>query len=176
MKPELTLILATAGLAVGVYYAWWIKIRVWLLREDLFVLRDSLWDYAMDHGLLKDERYRRAREGINALIRVAPALSLFTVFHILKEEKREPGVPAREEDATIDAAIEEAVNRVAHYLFYQTASGFIVGLPLLLVHWKHSVQQRFACMLRRFFESAELQAVSWKVNQQRGMAAMGLHL
>lgn len=65
---------AVVGLALG--YAWWSKIRITLFREDLFLIRDRMWDQARDLGALDDPKYQYTRELLNSCISAASYVSL----------------------------------------------------------------------------------------------------
>src|SRR5437016_4841231 len=70
-------------LSLAITYAWWVRFRVWILREDLFEIREDLWHAMRNSGRLDDAAYRETRSSINALIRMAPWLSLAMMFRIL---------------------------------------------------------------------------------------------
>src|SRR4051812_41746641 len=83
MNPHIQLFLAILGLSAVFTYVWWMKFRVWRFREDLFLIRDTIWDRAREANELHLEAYREFREGINAVIRLAPMLSIFTLLHLI---------------------------------------------------------------------------------------------
>src|SRR5205809_877952 len=83
MSPAMELITWTVLLSLVITYAWWAYFRVWILRQDLFEIRDRLWDTAHEKGLLWNPDYLNTRDGINAMIRLAPWLSLPAMFRIL---------------------------------------------------------------------------------------------
>jgi len=83
MPPEIQLVLFSTLLSLAIAYAWWVRFRVWMLREDLFSIRDQLWDTMLEEGTLDDPEHRRVRDEINALIRIAPLFSVWTVIGII---------------------------------------------------------------------------------------------
>lgn len=131
MNPGIQVILGTTLIAAGVGYAWWTRLRVWMLRQDLFAIRDALWDSMRAKGELDDPAHRECREGINAMIRLAPYLSLISVWRILAI-----GIHARMSpmEADIPTEVEEARNRVfiriARYLLYWTLMGWVAVMIL----------------------------------------------
>ena len=104
MMPELQLIIGTIMLAAVLSYAWWVSLRVWMLRQDLFSIRDDLWDAMKARGLLDDPAHREMRDALNAFIRVAPRFSVLTFFGILAEG----AVPRRADPARVTPEIEAA--------------------------------------------------------------------
>src|SRR4051812_11981716 len=78
-------LLACFGLSLVVSYFLWTWLRLWAYRQDLFAIRDDLWDRMHATGQLDSDEHRDLRDAINALIRLAPYLSLptvvFAIFH-----------------------------------------------------------------------------------------------
>lgn len=67
--------------AIGlIFYMWpYRRLRVAAYREDLFTIRDELWDYMHKHGEAFDVPAHRAlRQAINGFIRLAPSLGWTT--------------------------------------------------------------------------------------------------
>ena len=62
--------------ALGIlWYAWpYRRLRVAVYREDLFSIRDELWDYMNKRKSFDDPAYRAMRQLLNGLIRLAPRL------------------------------------------------------------------------------------------------------
>ena len=57
-------------LSVSVSYGLWAKLRIVLLRQDLFVIRDRLWDRAGELSGFDDPAYRHARKHLNDAVRI----------------------------------------------------------------------------------------------------------
>src|SRR5438128_141697 len=126
MKAEIELVLFATLLSAVLSYAWWIRFRVWMLRQDLFMHRDRLWDSMRAEGRLDDPEHRRVRDDINALIRIAPLLSIWTIIRIFIEG---PQTDRPEQGAAGDLphrTLEEAVLRVSRYLLFETLSGWVL--------------------------------------------------
>jgi len=76
MAADILFILAMLGLSQLLTYIWWVKLRVWVLKQDVFEVRDRLWDAARAGGFLDDPGYQGARIAMNAVVRLAPQLCL----------------------------------------------------------------------------------------------------
>jgi hypothetical protein len=76
MTVELAVLLL--GVAISSFGAWFaclVVIRVLSFREDLFAIRDDLWDEMSRRNALDDPGHVRLRRTINAFIRIAATLS-----------------------------------------------------------------------------------------------------
>ena len=71
-------VLVVSFLALGLLtkYVVWVKVREIFVRQDLFIIRDRLWDQAELLGGLNDPAYREVRRKMNSLIMGAPYVSL----------------------------------------------------------------------------------------------------
>jgi hypothetical protein len=161
MAPELELIFFSILLSAVLSYAWWIRFRVWMLRQDLFVIRDRLWDSTRSEGGLDDPEHRRVRDSINALIRIAPLLSLWTIVRIFIEgpESKERARPLTGSRA--NEALEQAVTRVSCYLLFQTISGLILLTIMTLISFRVRLpisltRQKFDSLLGRILDSVQI--------------------
>ena len=64
------LFLAVFALSNAFFYLAWIKVRVTILRQMLFEIRDGLWDTAFKLNRFDDPAYRRSRSHLNNMIRM----------------------------------------------------------------------------------------------------------
>jgi hypothetical protein len=161
MNPFLRISLACFGISLVVTYLWWVKIRVWRLRQDLFVIRDELWDAMRIDGSFSDPEYREFREGMNAVIRLAPVLSILTVIGIvLNRDEFRPFGSHIARKAPIAKARALAFSRITTYLLFETLTGLvIVGLALvfgLSMAFKKALSRRIEWLI----DSRELQALN----------------
>lgn len=83
MSPNLQFLLACLGISLILTYALWCQVRPWILRQQLFAIRDDLWDAMRATGQLDHHDHRELRELINALIGVAGMLTWPTFLFLL---------------------------------------------------------------------------------------------
>lgn len=136
-------------LSCAITYAWWVKVRVLRLRDDLFSIRDRLFDAAESAQAFDDPAYRYARNSINSTIRLAGTLSVPTAIYLfIKVDLR--GISSRPVSgneslqASITEALEERDGRVAKYLARETFSGRLFSLIALLYLLPREVRGLFA--------------------------------
>jgi len=108
----------------GIAYAWWIRIRVWLLRQDLFVIRDGLWYAMRDAGKLDHPAHRKARQNLNVMIRFAPRLSIRVINEFASWKIGDPVFDKCEDLPETAVAMRQANHRYARYILRETLSGF----------------------------------------------------
>ena len=114
-------------------YAWWCKVRVVQLRQDLFDLRDALFDAASDIGALDDPAYRAARRHFNAIARTAEHITIPVLAFVLhrgvsRNEMLKSDNPRLQEE--IDRALDSCADRLRAYLLKDTFTGRIT-LPMM---------------------------------------------
>ena len=121
-------------LSLSLTYLWWVRLRVVMLREDLFVLRDNLFDQAVARDRLNDPGYVDARRKINSLIRFAHLWSWPVFFSVILRHRSsstrvESDDPAFNE--LLEASLHSASTRFVQYLLRDTLTGrvfFVVGM------------------------------------------------
>jgi hypothetical protein len=123
------------GLAIS--YAYWCRVRVTFLREDLFIIRDSLWESARELDRFDDPAYQKTREMFNTCIRAASFMSLPQVIGSLVMARADESVnedelksDCKEMQAAIDEAGQKLVKRVSTYLLRDR---FVSGSLLVIV-------------------------------------------
>jgi Fe2+ transport system protein B len=171
MKPEIQLILFSAILSSAIAYAWWVKFRVWMFREDLFAIRDRVWDTMQELGQLDDQEHRRLRAQINSLIRIAPLFSVWTVFSIMLEGVKFDLIEKRCAPDCVQKAQTEVVQKVTRYLLLNTLSGLLVfGLIVVafvvLVRVGHPLRRsidRFAAWTNQIVGSLQIREESSQI-------------
>ena len=128
MTPEfLTLLAASFVLGAAIAYLWWCHVRVTFLREDLFMIRDRLWDQARQHDMLEDPAYLRAREVLNATIGIAGLFSV-RMFDMIRsspqpEVQHSPPLPEGEKGEVIREAYEQMKQVIIDYVYFRTFTG-----------------------------------------------------
>ena len=123
-------------------------------REDLFTLRDELFDYMWQNNIPFDlPAYRLMRQALNGAIRTADSLSVWSFFWVAVALRRNPDKADRL-TAALDALADQAVRkhlwgvlkRFAHrflsFLFAEGAMGLVVSLASRLATVRDWVQPR----------------------------------
>lgn len=156
MNPETMLLIGALLFSITVGYACWVKIRVIRLTEDLFAIRDGLFDKICDLAAFDDPAYRATREHLNVLIRLVPTLSVPVIVHwgsIAGSESSKESFPAsdhKDVQEAIAAAFLKAGERVLRYLRNETLGGIAL---LLLSFCIRTVKQVSPESLARSFAS-----------------------
>lgn len=113
------------GLSCTISYAWWAKMRVWMLRQDLFLIRDTLFDKARQKDFFTHEHYKNTREAINSMIQFAPHMSISTLLELVKLELSPIATTKHESLQDCNLALNQMANAIVDYVFCRTASGII---------------------------------------------------
>ena len=171
MRPAIELILACVGLSLSISYLWWVWWRVWIFRQDLFVIRDRLWDAVRAGGLLDDPAHRECRQDINAMIRLAPVLSLFTFLELFEFVEGE----SASRKSVVPEAVTEARTavylRTFHFLFLESFSGLAVLAVFATLGLGDMLRKYFYSGMEKFFVSKGVQAFARQVAYGRHDAA-----
>lgn len=125
----LKVIALTTLLGAVTTYALWIRVRVLLLRQDLFAIRDALFDRIVKLGKLDDPAYRHARDEINGVIRIAAGLSVSTIGYAITCKAKGTPTPTSEDEAVREAvrdAKSKAATRLGKYLLRETLGGIFI--------------------------------------------------
>jgi hypothetical protein len=158
MNGYLQLTLGLLLLSACVGYAMWVRVRVWRFRQDLFEIRDRLWDQMRSRGELSHPAHREARNAINALIRLAPALSLVSFLILLIG-----GGPVRNShiDQTapeqVHQALRQTVHRTLTLVIFESPLGLIAWLAMFVVHMHQAALARIDQAINRIVRSGQLQ-------------------
>lgn len=111
-------------IGAAIAYIMWVDLRVIEFREDLFLIRDELWDRMRERGELDLEDHQTARRCINSTIRFAPRLSLTSVFSALGNGVQRTSNPI--EDEEIQEYMDRVVLRSKRYIFDHSLMGWIL--------------------------------------------------
>ena len=111
-------------------------------RQDLFKVRNRLWDQMLATNSLQDPAHQQVRVLLNALIRAAPVLNLFYIIAVLRFipiKSQESGrIPLHElirqtkdpiARAALEAALAETLTLFLRQLFLNSFPGIFVGWP-----------------------------------------------
>lgn len=131
-------ILSATLLSCVVTYAWWTVIRIVELREDLFIIRNGLFDVASSCDAFDDPAYLSARAQLDGLIRLADFLSLPILFYLVAfVDHKQPQSPPFSKNAQLQAAIENARSaaaaRMARFAIRHTLLGQGVAMIFSIV-------------------------------------------
>jgi hypothetical protein len=136
---SLTVISIGAGLSalVAAYYWCFRAARLDDWRQDLFAVRNRLWDDMEALGALDHPAHRRLRHLINALIHLAPVTNLVFFVRIARKDKVGAGTTlsaeiAAVEDRHVRAALSRSLAEMTDLLFAQL---FFNSLPGMLIGW-----------------------------------------
>jgi hypothetical protein len=155
MSADQKIIFYSTAISLILTYAWWVHFRVWILRQDLFAIRDRLWDTMRAKGQLESVAHRETRNGINAMIRFAPYLSLVTVAIILTS-----GVESKCENVELPAEIVDfrkaVFLRVLRFLVCETLTGWLFGAGAIIVFSQHLARTQMQKWISRIFDSIDV--------------------
>lgn len=130
--------------AACLFYAYWFAYtdaKLDAFRQDLFIIRNRLWDAAHKHECFSLPAYQSMRQLVNGAIRTAPGMNFFLIAPILAVDKRPVTSSISKQISKVDNAAfreilsqthEQLVRRCLWYLFIQTLPGCIVGWPALM--------------------------------------------
>lgn len=120
----------------------WARTAAW--RQDLFAIRNELWDRMQERGTLHSPAHIKVRQTLNAAIRVAPVLNLWWFSYMVlrcpmsvpKDEPKIPTLIAEVTDPDAAAALRDAYDAVASHLIrrliWTTFPGVLIGISVLV--------------------------------------------
>ena len=136
-----------------------------MLRQDLFAVRDELWDRMRAEELLDHPAHRWCRNNLNSLIRFAPVLSWWSILTLwLGSTNVTPDATAEEFDQgelpnPVSEADAKAAYCVLRYLFRWTLTGWVL-LAVFSVSGKlKECQSWIASAVTRASRSEEIRTV-----------------
>jgi hypothetical protein len=183
MWPEIQLVFFVTLLSFVLTYAWWVRFRVWMLREDLFAIRDGLWDAMREQGTLDDPEHRRVRDEINNLIRIAPLFSVWTVISIAIETMLEKGnfdfLTQRCDSPIVQKAREAFIRRVSRYLLFEALSGlfFFFLVTVVIVRVGQPLRagiEKFMAVMGRVYGSLPIREESREIGEVASASLMNI--
>lgn len=147
-------------------YAWWVSLRVVLLRQDILDLRDGLFDAARELDALADPAHRSVRGHLNKVAAHADDITVPVVAFILYRGLDKSGVTPcfhtnnPELQAAIDHAMEESAHVVGRHLLRRTFTGAIILPMASFVRLGHELEQQTIRWARRWVFSAAAEQIS----------------
>jgi hypothetical protein len=127
MLEVVALILGSWLIFSCVAYWCWCSIRVWLLRQRLYVIRGEMFDLALERQAFGHPHYVKMREAMNKMIRIAPLLSLSTMRRLIAESPAiEPALkPQGEQELEfVTRYVTRFAVEVVRFSLFWTASGW----------------------------------------------------
>jgi len=136
------LLLASSIFWVAICYWWWSLVRVTFLRQELFAIRNRLWDKAHALKAFNDPGYIAARTQLNACIKNAGIVSIEVIDAMLKNSDvyaapKEDRCCTTEMQRCVNEARFEAFGTIYTYVVFHRASG-----------WSRLVRQKSAKVAR----------------------------
>lgn len=169
MSAIMTLSVWSGILSATLCYAVWVKLRVWMLRQDLFNVRDELWEQMRCDGTLNDPSYQSTRDVINSIIRLAPYLSFVVLARILFE-----GQPASKPSSPCLSAVVEArrkiVGRLLKYMLQESLVGVAAVVMAKLYHCKSIAEAQVAKWIDRLFDSRSVREMRLRYEDEWSVA------
>lgn len=176
MRAEFEVILGAALVSAGLSYAWWVKLRVWMLRQDLFRIRDEMWDAMRAKGLLDDPAHREARDSINTMIRVASSLSFFSILKLIESGLHAFRKISSDEELPLEVRIArtEAFIRISQYLLYDTLTGLAILCVAYMFGHVALLKSLTDTRVKRIFDSREIKALDRVLSGSGGGLVSGV--
>ena len=115
-------------IGAAVAYAMWLDFRVIRYRQDVFKIRDAMWDRMRERGDLELHDHQVARMAINATIRYAPQMSFLSIGAALGNGVRRIDSPIQ--DAEIQDFVDQTAARTTDYVFRESLFGWVF-IPVL---------------------------------------------
>ncbi len=141
------LIAGTCLLAAILTHAWWRRVRVVNLRQDIFDVRDRLFDSAAELNGFDDLGYRTARDHLNAVASIAQHLTVAMVVYVLScgvEPRERPRAATPMLEKAIDEAYRACSMLVFNLLFRKTLTGVVTRLLVYSLNLQASIEKRIA--------------------------------
>jgi hypothetical protein len=165
IRTSLTLI------ALTVFYFGAVKpLQVDILRQNLFEIRDALFDFAADNGIsFQHPAYRGLRQEINNFIRFADKITfsrLVLTALFWTEEIQPPGwlsamdvLPPLARHRLIQTRRETAEAIIHHMIYYSPIMMAIYWIVILRTIWDEKVHKRLLHVAESFEEQAREEEV-----------------
>jgi len=142
MTELLLLGIGSLGISLVTVYLMWVQFRVVVFRQQIFAIRDELWDQARKLDALDDMAHRKARRLLNGLIRFAPMLNVATLMVLFIRSSGSKSASEQVMLQTDNAALKTAIDRSLSaanvrsfdYILYYTLSGTVLRAVLFTLH------------------------------------------
>lgn len=158
-----------AWLAIGVLlisfvttHAWWTTVRVVRLRQDVFDIRDNLFDVAAETRTFDDPAYRHARHHLNSVARIADTINLYMLGYLLNANLTQRERPTSNNAVlqhAIDASLEVCTERIRRYLMRETFTGLIAIPFVQTIRMTSVIEDQIRKWVRRWLISSAPESV-----------------
>lgn len=111
-------------ISVAVVYTAWSHVRLIFFRQDLFQVRDRLWDKARELNAFSDPAYVEARQKINDCIAAANWINAPAVLPPAESLPHYFTTENRDMRKAVQAAHRELTRRILRYVLLERASGW----------------------------------------------------
>ena len=138
-------------------HAWWSIVRVVRLRQDVFDIRDHLFDVAHETNTFSDPAYRDARHHLNSIARIAESINLYMLGYLLHanvEHRERPQSDNLVLRKAIDASLEACTERIKNYLLRETFTGLIAMPFTRTIRMTGLVEEQLQKWVRRWLTSS----------------------
>lgn len=116
-------------ISAAVAYHHWRKVRVVFLREEIFAIRDDLWDRMRELHAFEDPAYKAARRSFNSCIRMASYFSM-PALQVLRETEAPDIEKSKCEE--VQEAIDNANAKVSRAIWRHVMFRTFTGRKILL--------------------------------------------
>ena len=151
-------------ISVASAYAWWTRIRVLKLRQDLFDIRDHLFDAAVACGAVEHPAHAEARQHLNHLARSAELISVPMVIFALGTKISVSAIDVRaienqELRRAVVIALGESAARIRTYIFYHTGLGLLMQCVFRILMIEKALEMGGARLVTKWVESSSIDSV-----------------
>lgn len=181
-------LVVSVGAVCAAYLFVWRRSRLDLYRDDLFRVRDDLWDQMAACGTLHHPGHRLLRRRLNALIAIAPTTNILVLAMAKRAGRELPEPesadlpPLTEAARAIQSAESKMIRRLLRHVLFGSIPAAVltaVGIPFLLLtiairqaHRKLSERRRvrpwttLRLMARRAAEDVSNEAAVFESNSR----------
>jgi hypothetical protein len=115
--------------SLAISYAWWTKVRIISLRQDIYDKRDQLFDLSLGFGTLEDPAYRATRRHLNHVAQTVDAISFDMLMYAASKRDNER-IQIQSTNPQLQIEIEKTLNwcarRIVNSLLRETFLGRIL--------------------------------------------------
>lgn len=127
------IVIGAISISLATTYAWWVKVRAIAFRQDIFDIRDDLFDAALAADGVGDDAHIAARRHLNSLANSVNGLSIMLLGYVLSRGVDTHSLRSKlnSSNVALNAAIEGALSRstqvFAEFLLHKTMPGVLLS-------------------------------------------------